>query len=270
MLTEQVLRRGLKTRLLGGKVYSFESIDSTNTCAKALASCFSPEGTVVIAEKQTAGRGRLGRSWQANPGENLTFSIVLRPGPAKGTVNLLPLLVAVAVADAVQALTGVSAGCKWPNDLLLGGKKFAGILLEGALKEDALDFVVVGVGVNVHQTEFPEDLSGRATSLRLATGKTVDREELFKLILERVEDLYLGTRSAGFNGILPLWHARSAMTGTTVSVQAGDAVLTGVVTGLSPEGGLVLRTNGAEQTVYAGDVTVVGFTPGNGAHAPGH
>src|SRR5512139_160445 len=94
MLTEQVLRRGLKTRLLGGKVYSFESIDSTNTCAKALASCFSPEGTVVIAEKQTAGRGRLGRSWQANPGENLTFSIVLRPGPAKGTVNLLPLLVA--------------------------------------------------------------------------------------------------------------------------------------------------------------------------------
>jgi BirA family biotin operon repressor/biotin-[acetyl-CoA-carboxylase] ligase len=225
---------------------------------------------VVIAEKQTAGRGRLGRSWQANPGENLTFSIVLRPGPAKGSVNLLPLLVAVAVADAVQVLTGLSPRCKWPNDLLLGEKKFAGILLEGALKDDALDYVVVGVGVNVNQTDFSADLADRATSLRLAAGGTVDREELFKLILERVEDLYLGTRAGGFSGILPLWHARSAMTGQTVSVQAGDAILTGIVTGVSPEGGLILNANGSEQTVYAGDVTVVGFTPGSLAHAPGH
>jgi BirA family biotin operon repressor/biotin-[acetyl-CoA-carboxylase] ligase len=270
MLTEQVLRRGLKTRLIGGKIYTFESIDSTNNCARALASCGAPEGTVVHSEAQTAGRGRLGRAWEANPNENLTFSLVLRPGSSPANVNLLPLLVAVAVAEGVKAVTGVSAECKWPNDLLLQGKKFAGILLEGSLKQEELEFVVVGIGINVNQEAFPEALSGKATSLRLATGQSVNREELFKVIVERLETHYLAMKPTGFSSVLPLWQSMSTMTGKTVSILEHGDTLTGVVRGLSPDGGLVLATSGADRTVFAGDVTVIGFDAGNGKHASRH
>jgi BirA family biotin operon repressor/biotin-[acetyl-CoA-carboxylase] ligase len=268
MLTEQILRRGLKTHLIGSKIYTFESIDSTNNCARALASCWAPEGTVVHAELQTAGRGRLGRTWEANPNENLTFSLILRPGSAPVSVNLLPLLVAVAVGEAVKTVTGTEPECKWPNDLLINGKKFAGILLEGSLKQEELEFVVVGIGINVNQMTFPHELAERATSLRLATGQIVDREELFKVIVERLEAHYLAMKPAGFGAVLPLWQSMSSMTGKTVSVLANGSKLTGIVRGLSPDGGLILGTNGADRTVFAGDVTIVGIERGNGIDAP--
>jgi BirA family transcriptional regulator, biotin operon repressor / biotin---[acetyl-CoA-carboxylase] ligase len=269
MLTEQILRRGLKTRTIGSKIYTFDSIDSTNNCARALASCFAPEGTVVHSEFQTAGRGRLGRAWEARPNENLTFSLILRPGKAPVSVNLLPLLVAVAVGEAVKTVTGLDAECKWPNDLLIGGKKFAGILLEGSLKDDELEFVVVGIGINVNQDTFPGELVEKATSLRLATGQPVDREELFKVILERLEAHYVTMKPDGFGGVLPLWQSMSTMTGKRVSVLTGGDTLTGVVRGISSEGGLILGTSGNERTVFAGDVTVVGIEPGS-LNAPGN
>ncbi len=270
MLKEDTLRRGLKTRTLGGKIYTFEVIDSTNNCARALASCWAPEGTVVIAEQQTAGKGRLGRTWQANPNENLTLSVILRPGNAPGSVNLLPLLVSVAVSEAVQSLTGITPECKWPNDLLIGGKKVAGILLEGSLKKEELEFVVVGIGINVNQTAFSPEIQNLATSLKLATGTDVNREELFKLILERLEAHYVSLKPGGFEPVLSLWQSRSTMAGKRVSVKSNGSVLTGTVKGLSPEGGLVLRSNGTEHTLLAGDVTVLGIDPDSPSHAPRH
>ena len=183
MYTAQALRQGLKTQRFGNKIFTFDTIDSTNNCARALAGCWADEGTVIIAEQQTAGKGRLGRVWQANPNENLTFSIILRPTANPEQVNLLPLYVAVAVAQAIERTTSLKVECKWPNDLLVNNRKVAGILLEGSVKDNTLEYVVVGIGVNVNQVAFAHDLEGKATSLRLEGGKEVDRLLLFRELL---------------------------------------------------------------------------------------
>jgi BirA family transcriptional regulator, biotin operon repressor / biotin---[acetyl-CoA-carboxylase] ligase len=259
MYTAQALRQGLKTQRFGHKIYTFDTIDSTNNCARALAACWADEGTVIIAEQQTAGKGRLGRVWQANPNENLTFSIILRPSANPEQVNLLPLYVAVAVAQAIERSTSLKVECKWPNDLLINGKKVAGILLEGAVKENTLEYVVVGIGVNVNQAMFARELEGKATSLRLENGKDVDRLVLFREILRSLENNYKALSSSGFNTVLPLWLARSSMINRQISVSERGSVISGVVRGLSPEGGLILDSPQGAKTLFAGDVTILGI-----------
>ena len=259
MYTAQALRQGLKTMRFGNKIYTFDTIDSTNNCARALAACWAEEGTVIIAEQQTAGKGRLGRVWQANPNENLTFSIILRPSAHPEQVNLLPLYVAVAVAQAIERATSLKVECKWPNDLLINGKKVAGILLEGSVKENQLEFVVVGIGVNVNQVAFLGDLEGKATSLRLAIGKDLDRNALFREILNSLENNYKTLSSSGFKTVLPLWMARSSMINRQISVSEHGSVISGVVRGLSPEGGLILESPQGAKTLFAGDVTILGI-----------
>jgi BirA family biotin operon repressor/biotin-[acetyl-CoA-carboxylase] ligase len=257
MLSEQFLRKGLKTRVFGNKIYSFDSIDSTNNCAKAVAGCGASEGTVVIAEQQTAGKGRLGRLWEANPNENLMFSVVLRPKTAADALNLLPLYVAVAVSRAIERVTGLKVECKWPNDILYNGKKLAGILIEGSVKQNMVDYVVIGVGINVNQEKFDGELSSKASSLRLESEKEVDRVSLFREILKGLEDDYKGFQNSGFQSVVPQWISRSTMINRPISVSQQGNIISGVVKGLSADGGLVLQTNGTEQTVFAGDVTVL-------------
>lgn len=258
MLAEQMLRKGLKTRAFGAKIFAFETIDSTNNCAKAVAGCGAVEGTVVIAEHQTNGKGRHGRIWQSSPNENLMFSIVLRPKLSPEGLNLLPLYVAVAVSDAIERLTGIALECKWPNDLLINGKKVAGILIEGSFKQNSVDYVVVGVGINVNQLRFPGEIESTATSLRLEAGKEVDRIPLFREILLSMETMYKDSSTTGFRSVIPRWLSHSRMINRTISVSQQGSVFSGTVKGLSPEGGLVLQTDGAERTVFAGDVTIVG------------
>ena len=257
LLDTAALKKGLHTKRFGQKIFSFETIDSTNNCAKALAACWAEEGTVVLAEEQTAGRGRLGRTWLAAPNENLTFSLVLRPELPSEAMNLLPLYAAVGVAEAIEKTTGLAVECKWPNDLIIGGKKLAGILLEGSLKEESVDYVVIGIGLNVNQTDFPPDLASRATSLRLESGRDVDRAELLRTILRTLEEHYRTIMKQGFHAILPLWLSRTHMINRQITVSQDGTTLSGVVTGLSPEGALILRTNGTEKTLYAGDVSIV-------------
>ena len=259
MYTEKALRKGLRTRVFGNKIYTFDSIDSTNNCAKAVAGCGAEEGTVVIAEKQTAGRGRLGRLWHANPNENLTFSIVLRPKLSAEAVNLIPLYVAVGVARAVERVTKLSVDCKWPNDLLVKGKKFAGILIEGSFKQNAVESVIVGIGINVNQQNFPPDLQSKATSLRLETNKEVDRRALLSETLSSLEELYKTINSDEIQSIITLWLSRSTMINKPISVSQQGNVISGIVKGLSKEGALVLQSNGTEQKLFAGDVTIVGM-----------
>jgi BirA family biotin operon repressor/biotin-[acetyl-CoA-carboxylase] ligase len=246
-------------RKFGSKIFTFETIDSTNNCAKALAACWAEEGTLVLAEQQTAGRGRLGRTWQANPNENLIFSIILRPELPAEAVNLLPLYAAVALAEAIEKETGLRIECKWPNDLLIGGKKTAGILLEGSLKENAVEYVVLGIGLNVNQTAFPPELGERATSLRLQAGREIDRNALLREILQALESRYLSIMKKGFHTILPLWLSRTTMISREISVSQEGTVISGIVKGLSPEGALILQSNGSERTFFAGDVTIVGM-----------
>lgn len=258
MLAEPALRKGLKTRLFGNKIFSFETIDSTNNCAKAVAGCGAAEGTVVVSDNQTDGKGRHGRTWLANPNENLMFSLVLRPKlPAEG-LNLLPLYVAVAVADSLEKSTGLKVECKWPNDLLINGRKVAGILIEGSVKQNVVEYVVVGIGINVNQTIFPTGLDSKATSLKLQASRTINREELFKTVLQSLEKTYLQASPSGFRSILPEWISHTTMINKQISVSLQGSVISGVVKGVSPEGGLILQTEGTEKTLYAGDVSLIG------------
>jgi len=258
MYTAEALRKGLRTSRFGSKIYTFDTIDSTNNCARALAGCWADEGTVIIAEQQTAGRGRLGRSWLANPNENLTFSIILRPKMAPEAINLLPLSVSVAVALAVEQVTGLRLECKWPNDLLVNNKKVAGILLEGSFSKNTIDWIVIGIGINVNQTVFPTDLTPKATSLKLATNKDIDRTVLFRSVLESLERYYRSGNDSGFQSILPDWIARTTMIDKTISVMENGTVVSGTVKGLSRDGGLILRTEHSDRTFFAGDVTILG------------
>jgi BirA family biotin operon repressor/biotin-[acetyl-CoA-carboxylase] ligase len=257
LLDTSALRKGLGKMKFGSKIYSFDTIDSTNNCAKALAGCWAEEGTVVLAESQTAGRGRLGRPWIAKPHENLIFSVVLRPNlPAEG-LNLLPLYAAAALAEAIERETKLKVECKWPNDLLIGGRKTAGILLEGSLKENSLDYVVLGIGINVNQTVFPDELKLKATSLRLSCGKEIDRVRLLRSVLRSLESRYVELMKKGFNSILPSWLSRSTMINKEIAISQAGVVFSGIVKGLSPDGALILQSNGTEKTFFAGDVTII-------------
>ncbi len=262
MFTERELRKGLKTKTFGRKIYTFQTIDSTNNCAKAVANVGGPEGIVVIAEEQTAGKGRLGRRWLANPNENLTFSLLLRPSVHAEVIHQLPLSVSLALAEAIEKTTGIRTECKWPNDVLLNRKKVAGILVESSLTENLVEYVVVGIGVNVNQTEFPPDLVGKATSLKLETRREFDRGALFRDILTALEVLYNQCTKRGFGIVLPLWLSRTSMINKPIAVSLHGNIVTGIVRGLSPEGGLILTANGKDQTLFAGDVTILGEVSG--------
>ncbi len=259
MFSETALRKGLRTRTFGNKIYTFESIDSTNSCAKAVAACGALEGTIVVAEEQTAGRGRLGRVWKSNANENLMFSIVLRPNIDPESINLLPLYVAVALSEGIEHLTGMKAECKWPNDLLINKKKVCGILIEASIRQNTVEHVVIGIGLNVNQTRFDESLRAKATSLKLEVGSDIDRNELFREIVACLETEYLQIASHGIHTVLPHWLSRTSMINKMISVSQKGSVFTGVVKGLSNDGGLVVQTSGIEKTLFSGDVTILGM-----------
>lgn len=261
MLTERELRKGLKTKTFGNKIYTFQTIDSTNNCAKAVANVGAAEGIVVIAEEQTAGKGRLGRSWQANPGENLTFSLLLRPQVPPEAINLLPLYVAVAVAQAIERTTNLKVECKWPNDLLINKKKVAGILIEGSMQQNTVEYIVIGLGINVNQTQFPKELLQKATSLRLESNHEIDRVKLFKEIILSLEANYKPSVDTRFQSVVPFWLDHATMINKPIVVSEQGNVITGIVKGLSKEGGLILQTKETEKTLFAGDVTILGEAP---------
>ncbi len=243
--------------MFGKKVYTFETIDSTNSCARALAACWADEGTIVIAEEQTAGRGRLGRSWVAAPGENLTFSLILRPSIPPDRMGLLSLLIATGLARGIEEAIGLRAFCKWPNDLLYGGRKLAGILLEGAFANERVDHVVVGIGLNVNQREFPPEIAQRATSLAREVNAPIERTGLFKGLLKSLEDEYFSQSAEGFTSTVQRWLAFAPVIGRTISVSHQGEVLHGRVKGVNPDGSLLVTNHTGDHCFLAGDVTIV-------------
>ncbi len=257
MLSPEILGNGLQTKTFGKKVYSFETIDSTNSCARALAACWAEEGTVVFAESQTAGRGRLGRSWSALPGENLTFSIILRPQIPADAMNLLSLLVAVGIARGIEQHTGIRVFCKWPNDILHSGRKLAGILLEGSLAGDRVESVIAGIGLNVNQEQFSDVLKSRATSLSLVTGVRHDRSDLFRALLKSLEEEYATQAALGFRSVTTRWLEYAPLIGKRISLANNGTVVNGTVQGISAGGGLIVDTGKGEFTFLAGDVTIL-------------
>ncbi len=257
MISKESILKGLKTRIIGKKVFVFESIDSTNACARTLAEAGTAEGTVVVADYQTAGRGRLGRSWLSAPGTNLLFSIVLRPTLKKESAALLTFYSAVSIARALERVTGKPFECKWPNDILLNGRKCCGILLENSFLQDRFDFSVIGVGLNVNQSSFPDDLGNRATSLLVELGHQLDRTALLQELLRETDALLPIVHKGDVPTIMDEWNSRCLMFGKPVTITHGEERISGTALRLDAEGGLVINTPSGPSTFYAGDVTIV-------------
>lgn len=237
---------GLATRRFRGPVHSFLRLGSTNDLAKELGRRGAPEGTLVVAEAQDAGRGRLGRSWASPAGVGLYASLILRPPLPPVELPRLTLTVAVAAARALERTAGVSPGIKWPNDLLLHGRKLAGILTELETEAERLRYVVVGLGLNVNTPAFPSELADTATSLLLTTGRTHSRLAVLQAWLEELESLYELFLARGFPEILAQWQARTVTLGRPARVRQGDQEICGLAVGVDPEGALLLQTDGGE------------------------
>lgn len=253
-LDKATLLEGLTTRVFGRKLFVFAEIDSTNACARALAETGNPIGTVVVADHQTAGRGRLGRRWEAEPRTNLLMSVLLGSG-REFAIWRWSYLLSEATARAVHRTTGLSVATKWPNDLLIESKKCCGILLETAGTVDQPS-CLGGIGLNVNQTRFPDDLEAKATSLRLATGSEQNRTRIFHDVMENLEELYDRSVEDGGRAMLASWTERCVTFGRPVVVSGAGMNLEGTAVGLSDDGGLVVRHGTRSTTVYAGDVTI--------------
>ncbi|HXQ22123.1 MAG TPA: biotin--[acetyl-CoA-carboxylase] ligase [Candidatus Acidoferrales bacterium] len=259
-LSVAALRRTRQAARFGGVMHYFDSIDSTNTAARRLALDGATEGTVVIAETQTKGRGRLGRAWVSPPFRNLYLSIIVRPPIATADAPQLVLVAGLAVAETVREWTA-RAAIKWPNDVLVDGRKVAGILTEMDDDDDRVRFVIIGIGVNLNSvaTDFPPELRDKAVGLCTAVGAPIDRVAFTDHLLSRLEERYELFVHQGFAAVGPLWEGLSCLTGKPVEVDDGYRRYAGVAVGIAGDGSLRLRdATGSEIRVVVGDVTVVG------------
>jgi BirA family biotin operon repressor/biotin-[acetyl-CoA-carboxylase] ligase len=256
MYSKQELQEGLSVSLIGNKIFTFETIDSTNSCAKTLAEAGMEEGTVVLTDFQSAGRGRLGRTWLSEPGKNLLFSFILRPAMNSKDAGTLSLFAAAGVAQGIESFTGMSIECKWPNDLLLRGKKVCGILLESSFSADKLDYAVIGIGINVNQTLFDSGLLQHSTSLKTAAGTALDRKALFQNILRSLDSLYAQIQNRNNSGIMKEWLSRNSMIGKQTTVVQDAQKISGIVQAFSEDGSMILKTSKGLQSFYSGDVTL--------------
>lgn len=258
LLPAEILR-GLRSRVFGRKIQYFRSVSSTNLIARELAREGEDEGTLVVAEEQTQGRGRLGRNWISPSGTGIWMSLVLRPAIAPVDAPRLTLAAAVAVAEAVREVTGVSPGIKWPNDLLAEGRKFCGILTEMDAEIERVHFVILGIGINVNlrKADFPEPLRTQATSLREVCGHPISRQELLCRVVECLEERYLETVSERFGEVLAAWRAHSVTLGQPVTVTSVAGTIEGLAEDVDADGSLLVRLDsGILKRVLAGEVTL--------------
>jgi len=237
----------------------FETVGSTNTKAVNWAREGAEEGSVVVTEYQSEGRGRHGRTWDAQKGKNLMFSVVLRPDLAADRLGLITVAASVAVAETIDDFVSPHrAALKWPNDVLLEGRKTCGMLLESSISRvQSAEVVVLGVGLNVNQTAFPDALADTATSLRLTTGRPVLRVPLFARLLWQLEVRYDAVQSGDDTSVREAFHDRFSALQKQVSfrVPGTDRTITGTVQGITETGALHLNTSHGPEIVHAGDVT---------------
>lgn len=247
----------LTTKLFGRNLRLLDTIPSTQDELRSLAEQGAPEGTLVIAEQQTSGRGRMGRSWISPAGKGIWMSLLLRPPVPLPHTPQLTLLAAVALSRAISRIIPVTIGIKWPNDLLVDGKKISGILLESAAEDERLRYVVVGLGisVNLEPDDYPEELLHKAVSLKMVSGSTVNRTDLIAAILEEFERLYGLYLEEGFTPIRVLWEAHSVTLNHQTQLHTPQGSFIGIPRGLDAMGGLQVELeDGSFRTVYSAEV----------------
>jgi len=259
ILLPDLLRKRLKGSLFGKRFYHFFKTDSTNRIAMELGYAGEPEGAVVLAEEQTGGRGRAGRSWHSERGTGIYATLLLRPRLAPVHAPLLTMLAGISARSAIQAQTELRVELKWPNDLLLDGLKVGGILTEMHAEPSLVRFVVIGIGINVNQEKFPAEISSLATSLRKVSGRTHSRLEILVRLLSQFESDYNRFLREGPPYVVERFQLESDFaSGKRVRVETGMESYLGISSGLSPEGLLLVKKDdGRLMTVIAGDVTEV-------------
>ena len=246
------LKPSLETQIIGKSIIHYEEVTSTADAARELAESGAPEGAVVVAESQTAGRGRLGRKWLTTPGTSIALSVVLYPPLPPAQAPLLSLAAGLAVATAVMATTGKEAGLKWPNDIYLGGRKVGGVLMEMAAELDRVKWVTAGIGLNVSSDSSGTELKDSATSLAAETGSEVSRLNAAAALLSEFDRLY-GLVLAGEMALISEGFRRLDMlNGQDIEVSDGDVVVSGAASGIDDSGRLLVRSPGGEIIAFAG------------------
>ncbi|MCK9276108.1 MAG: biotin--[acetyl-CoA-carboxylase] ligase [Syntrophales bacterium] len=257
VLIPEEIEDGLSTHVLGRTIKYYHETPSTQDMAKQIALTGSAEGTVAVAETQTRGRGRMGRAWSSPPG-GIYFSMILRPELSPVEAPKIPLVVGVAVAEAIEKAAGLYPKLKWPNDILINGKKIAGILAEMSAETDRVEWIVIGIGINVNtrRAAFPEELKTIATSLRAETGLSLKRVEILQSILFEIENSYENFLTEGFEPIRRRWKELSHMIGANVTVTRGKQRVEGRAVDIDEGGALILqRTGGDLQRITFGDIS---------------
>ena len=243
----------------GSPLFYLPVIGSTNDASARLADAGAGEGTTVVAEAQTAGRGRHGRAWCSPPGAGLYVSTVFRPDKAgeRGALpSLLTLMSGVALADAVRETTGMDVEIKWPNDLVIGRRKLAGILAEASALGSALEYVVLGFGINIHAAAYPPEVAARATSLEEELGRGVDRARLLARALVNLARCRAALAGGRVSEVLDRWRARApSAVGAPIEWVIGGAARRGRTAGLGDDGALLVEVDGAVERVVAGEIT---------------
>lgn len=252
----------LKKTIFSKKIEIFENIESTNTFANEIAGKGAPEGTVIIAEEQNAGKGRMGRIWVSPKYANLLMSVIIRPEIHVEEIFALNMVMALAVTDAIKDIFGLNAKIKWPNDIYLNMKKLGGILTEISAKGREIDYAVVGLGLNVNwKPETVSEMRYPAICLSEEVGYEVSREKIISTILIKLELFYRMVSKGLANKLLKLWSDRSILTGKTVEIDTGTGTVSGRVFGIDRRGSLIIESEeGNEQRVIFGDVSVKEIT----------
>ncbi len=257
VLSEDRIKTVLKTKWLAHDLFAFWSISTTNDFAYRRAQLGAKEGTLVIAEKQQQGRGRLSRQWDSPFNRGLWFSIILRPGLPASKAGLIPYLGSVSVAEAMEKLYQLKPNLKWPNDVLINGKKMCGILSEAEFKNGKIDFIILGIGINANQKEkdWTPELKDIATSLRIELEKRVDRAEFLAEVLLQLEKNYEDSQLTGFKNIVNNWKVRCPKYHKSIVVQQENEQLEGRFADIDENGFLILETeSGDRKKIVAGDL----------------
>ena len=257
ILSYEEIKEYLNTDFMGRNIHYFNSIDSTNSKAKEIA-LEEKEGTVLIAEEQTEGKGRMGRSWVSPKGKGIWMSIILKPNVEPMKVPKLTLVGAAAVYKALENM-GIKAQIKWPNDVLIDGKKICGILTEMSGELNMVNYVIMGIGINVNLDEgdFPEELKDKATSLKISTGKEISRKELTANILNEFEKLYLKFKEEdNIEEVLKISRENSILLGEEVRIIRGNNIKIGKAIDINDNGELVVEVGDKVEKIISGEVSL--------------
>ncbi|MBY0122613.1 biotin--[acetyl-CoA-carboxylase] ligase [Bacillus sp. S/N-304-OC-R1] len=256
-ITADEIRLGLSTKCFGRHIHYEESVDSTQKIAHRLANEDAPEGTVIIAEEQLLGRGRMDRKWHSPKYTGIWMSIILRPNLPPPKAPQLTLITAVAVVQAIEEFTEISPQIKWPNDILINGKKVTGILTELQADADRITSIIIGIGINVNQqlVDYAEELHNIATSLSIECGKKLQRADLVKILLSKLENLYILYLEKGFYPIKLLWESYAVSVGKIITARTITGSIHGKAMGITDDGVLMIEDEtGKVYHIYSADI----------------